>query len=438
MKPRIVKSLPIVAGLLILGLVVWVGLLVAQSFLKYNPTAARKVGAGVPVKVASAAMEELPEVIGATSLAEPTLSIDVKSQVAGKIKAVPAEIGQMVSKGAKLVELDPMLFIVAAKSAEDELAKAKTDVENNKLSWERNSYLYSHGVVAKVTLEAAALTLDTSQSNYTKAQEALVVARKNLEHVNVLAPDDGVIMKRPTSDRIASPGETVAIGDVLLSLGVMRFIMVAAQVPQEKVDSVYVGQTAEVVFDSYPSLILSGQVQKIDPQTDPLNRTFKAYIKVAAKLVPTGKAPAQKKMPAGQRAGQFDAASGEKAPGTQPPAQGASRSSSNSKIPELKLTPGLSAYARLQYKRTMLMIPRLAVVKNAGESTVFVVENSRAHLRRVRTGVELSRNVEVLSGLKPGDQVVYYGLLGLKDNDSVNLQAFENSDRGQEPNGKDK
>jgi membrane fusion protein (multidrug efflux system) len=86
----------------------------------------------------------------------------------------------------------------------------------------------------------------------------------------------------------------------------------------------------------------------------------------------------------------------------------------------------------------MLTVPRLAVVKNAGESSVFVVENSTAHLRRIRTGVELSRNVEVLSGLKAGDQVVYYGLLALKDNDPVNLQALGNADEVQESNRRGK
>jgi hypothetical protein len=157
------------------------------------------------------------------------------------------------------------------------------------LAWERTAYLYSQEVVAKVALEAADLILNTSQANYAKAQETLVNARYNMNHVNIFAPEDGVVMKRPSSDRISSPGEVVANGDIVLSLGVMRSIMLAAQVPQEKIESVYLGQKAEIVFDSYPSLILLGQVQKIDPQTDPLTRTFKAYIKVDAKPMPAGK-----------------------------------------------------------------------------------------------------------------------------------------------------
>jgi multidrug efflux pump subunit AcrA (membrane-fusion protein) len=262
-----------------------------------------------------------------------------------------------------------------------------------------------------------------------------------MNHVNIFASEDGVVMKRPLSDRISSPGEVVANGDIVLSLGVMRSIMLAAQVPQEKIESVYLGQKAEIVFDSYPSLVLLGQVQKIDPQTDPQTRTFKAYIKVDAKPMPTGKKGTVSglgvvPLDSSAKKGEVDYLASKL--GAQPPPTQETAGSSPSKIPELKLTPGLSAYARLQHKRTMLTVPRLAVVKNAGESSVFVVENSTAHLRRIRTGVELSRNVEVLSGLKAGDQVVYYGLLALKDNDPVNLQALGNADEVQESNRRGK
>jgi multidrug efflux pump subunit AcrA (membrane-fusion protein) len=57
-----------------------------------------------------------------------------------------------------------------------------------------------------------------------------------------------------------------------------------------------------------------------------------------------------------------------------------------------------------------------------------VVEDGHAHVRRVRTGVALLHSVEVVSGLKEGDQVVCYGLLGLKDGDPVNTRAYEGTD----------
>jgi len=166
----------------------------------------------------------------------------------------------------------------------------------------------------------------------------------------------------------------------LFTLGDTRSIMVVADVPEEKAGNVRIGQKAEVVFDAYKNWILTGEVEKIDYQTDSEKRTFHAFIKVAD--------------------------------------------------PESKLKAGLAAYARLDDKRRAITIPRLAVIDNAGEATCFVVEDQHAHLRRIRTGASLLERVEVVSGLKEGDKVVYYGLLGLKDNDPVNTstQLFEGTD----------
>lgn len=374
-------------GLLVLGVVVWRGFSILENYLKYNVEAARNTGMGVPVKVTVARMEEFPEMIGANSLTEPIVTIDVKTpetlKVGGMVKTVYVDLGRMVSKGDKLVELDPTLYVAAVKSADAQVVKTKTELKNSALYMERISTLYTEGVVAKLTLEQATLSVDKARSEHAKAQEDRVVAQYNLAQIVVLAPTNGVIMKRPGEgsqivDRIVSPGEFVSAGDKLLTMGEVQSIMVVAQVPEEKVGSVHLRQEAEIVLDSYPTLVLSGHVEKIDPQTDPEKRTFKAYIRVDDPK-------------------------------------------------KLKLTPGLAAYSRLQHKRQALTIPRLAVIKNAGEASVFVVKNSRAHLRRIRTGVELLHKVEVLSGLKPGEQVVHYGLLGLKDKDLVNLETYNSS-----------
>lgn len=386
MKIKTVRFLWISLGLVAVCLVAWVGLFFVQARAKYNVDAARNAGIGVPVKVAEARIEELPEVIGASSLAETTSVIAVNTHLDGWIKAVYVNIGQVVSKGDKLVELDPKLFVAAVKTAKDNLAKAKTDLGNSRLSWQRTSNLYYQGVVAKVTLEEAVAAWRKAQFDYTKSQEEFEVAQYNLERVVISALADGVVMGRSggsvrdpieAARPIVNPGEVVRANDSLLSLGELRSIIAVANVPQEKISGIYIRQKAEVVFDSYPNEVLSGHVEKIDPQIDPETRTFKAYIKLDK--------------------------------------------------PKPTLKPGLSAYARLQHKRDVLTIPRTALIKNAGESTVFVVENSRARLRRVTTGVEVSGKVEVVSGLKAGEQVVYYGLLGLKDNDRINLQTLSGS-----------
>src|SRR3990172_13330523 len=196
MKRKTGRFLWVLGGLLLLGLVVWVGLLVAQTYLKYNVKVARKTGTGVPVKVTAAAIEEFPEVIGANSLAEATLTIEVETQVSGRIKAVPVDVGTTVSKGETLVELDPPLFLAAARSEQDNVAKTKAELEksiklsvttreelkaafaaaqdnlvktqtelpNSQLSWTRSKVLYDHNVIAKAELEAAEAKVSSAKA----------------------------------------------------------------------------------------------------------------------------------------------------------------------------------------------------------------------------------------------------------------------------------
>jgi multidrug efflux pump subunit AcrA (membrane-fusion protein) len=434
------RVLWLLGSLVLIGLLLWIGSIVLETRRTFNPESARRHGNGVAVKVAAAAVEDLSEVIGANAITEPTLSVDVKAEVSGRVKVVTVDVGKTVGPGDRLAEIDPMVYTAAFKFAQDNVVKTKSDLDkitqqsvtlreewkaalaaareglaraqvelqNAEVATKRSKALYDQQVIAKAELEAtegrvavakaaqatavqdltkaqdqvanADVTIqalqDTAKSNYTKALEELTRAEQDLGNVVVKSPVAGVVMKRPAGpgqlvERIVSVGEFVSKGAVLLSLADLQSVMVVANVAEEKVGSVQLGQEAEVVFDSYRESVLTGRVEKIDPQTDPEKRTFKAYIRV--------------------------------------------------QDPKLKLTPGLSAYARIKNPNRALAIPRLALVRNAGEASVFVVENSRARIRPIKVGAELAQKVEVLEGLKEGDQVVYFGLLGLKEDDLVNV-----------------
>jgi RND family efflux transporter MFP subunit len=373
MKKKILAAIWSVGGLVVLALAIWMGILMAADHQKYSAASARESGAGVPVKVSAVTVEEFPDVIGAHSLAEPTATIDVKTQLGGRVLDVYSDLGKVVAKGDRLVSLDPTLYRAAVTAAEASVARGKTEVENTRVYLERVSNLFAQGVIPKVQVEEASLRLDMARQEYTQSQEELERARYELRNVVVTSPVAGVIIRR-----MVNPGEAVKAQDSLFSLGDTRSIMVVAEVPEEKAGNVRIGQKAEVVFDAYKNWILTGQVEKIDFQTDAEKRTFKAYIKVAD--------------------------------------------------PESRLKLGLAAYTRLDDQRKALTIPRLALIENAGEATVFVVEDGHARLRRIRTGVSLLHSVEVVSGLKEGDQVVHYGLLGLKDGDPINPRAYEGTD----------
>ncbi|HWP45779.1 MAG TPA: efflux RND transporter periplasmic adaptor subunit [Candidatus Limnocylindrales bacterium] len=205
--------------------------------------------------------------------------------------------------------------------------------------------------------------------NYTTALQALAKARYDLDNSIVRSPIVGVI-----TERNINPGEIIGGtgGTSLLVIGNIQPAMVVANVAEEKLTSVHLGQTAKVTLDSLPNEVLEGTIVKIEPNTNTDTRTFKAHIRVDN--------------------------------------------------PNRILKPGLSAFARIQNSRTVPTVPKVAIVDSAGKASAFVVgTDSIAQLRYVKVGSAGDGLVEILSGINEGENVVTIGQTLLKDGDKVRI-----------------
>jgi len=332
-----------------------------------------KAESAVPVRVAPAKMEALSEIIGANSTVEPISFVNVKARVTGNVETVAVDLGDLIQPGQILLNIDPTLLLAAEKSGQAEMTKVSNELKNSRLNLERQTALFSQNLIATVDLENARASLDSARFEYARCLEQMTTIRQNLKYTTVSSPLAGVI-----KDRNVNPGEMVQDGDLLFTVGRIDSIYVVANVAQEKLSRVNIGQEAEIVFDSFPHEVITGYVGKIDPSTDLETRTFRTYIKV--------------------------------------------------KNPQLRFKPGLSAYARLKYQHYSLTIPSLAVIERGGEAIVFVVENSRVHLRPVKVQPGPLGKSKVIEGLKEGEEVVYYGLKSLKDNDTVDAKKAGGKD----------
>lgn len=371
-------------GRLKLGLVLSVAALLAavtigalvldvKTYLKNDVKAARVAGTGVIVKGEKSRLERFTEVIGANSLLEPISTIRMTARVSSTVKKVYVDVGQLVKKGDLLAELDQELLLANIKTLEAALASNRLDLENSRIMLDRQTDLFEQGIIAKKDLEIAQLQVATSQAAYTAGAYALEKARIDMEMGTVIrAPLAGIVQTRNIN-----PSEIVREGDSIVNIGRLDKAFVDAQVAEEKIGTVHLGQTAEIVFDAYPNEVIRGEVAKIDPAIDPATKTFRTYVKIDN--------------------------------------------------PDLKYKPGLSSYTRLQYRRSALTIPKMSVITRAGQATVFVVEDSRARLRSVKVEPATFGRVAVVDGLSEGDVVIYYGLLKLEDGDLVQLELLPTS-----------
>ncbi len=157
-----------------------------------------------------------------------------------------------------------------------------------------------------------------------------------------------------------------------MKIGSLDSVLLAAKISEDKMGSVQLGLTAEAGFPSFPGERFEGKVVKIDPNIDPLTRTFTTYVEI--------------------------------------------------KNEGFRLKPGLSGFARIRRSaKNVLAVPSIAILNPSGEqASVFVVgSDSHATLRKIRPGIVVDAMTEVRDGLQEGEKVVTVGQLYLKNNDKV-------------------
>ncbi len=178
---------------------------------------------------------------------------------------------------------------------------------------------------------------------------------------------DGVVLRRD-----GEIGEIAEAGQILFRVGVPKPLHVVAEVNEEDVPGVAVGQTVLFRTETFPDRRLEGKVSEITPMGDVTAKTFR--VKMA--------------------------------------------------LPDdTPLQPGMSVEANIisREKPDALLIPADALRGNA----VFVVQDSRAVRREVSVGIRGTRTVEILSGLSEGERVVTPAATDLKDGARIRVVSSQ-------------
>jgi RND family efflux transporter MFP subunit len=348
----------------ILGILV---LATAVHIIDTTPARARLVNAPTPVETVVAKKQNLDEVIGGSGSVEQAQTVQLTSQVTAEALEVPVKIGDIVKKGALLVRMDDRLI-----QAQLEANRAYVESNNIKIKDAGNQVARYKALEQKKMgtaseLEKSEIALADAKEALAKATLSLRQAEIDLEHVRMVSPFDGIVL-----ERLVNPGETTHREQIVMKLGSLSTVLLAAKMSEEKMHSVQLGLQAEASFPAFPGERFEGKVVKVDPNIDPVTRTFTTFVEI--------------------------------------------------KNDDFRLKPGLSGFARIRRSaKDVLAVPSIAILNPSGEqASVFVVDaNGRANLRKVRPGVVVDAMTEVRDGLKEGEKVVTVGQLYLNNNDKV-------------------
>lgn len=197
----------------------------------------------------------------ATGTVEPVHVARVGANVSGRIEQVLVHEGDAVVEGEVLAILDNREAGAAVRELEARLEYATSDVE-------RYRRLFRSG-------NTSAASKDQSEANFRSAEAALEAARVRLQEHFIRAAISGDVMR---SEMQLDVGDLVTAGKVLFVLGNPSHLWVEAEVDEEDIPRVMVGQKALIRADAFEGQALEGRIEEITPFGDPIARTYRVHI----------------------------------------------------------------------------------------------------------------------------------------------------------------
>ena len=301
-------------------------------------------------------------------------------KVAGTINNAPVQIGQRLSAGDLIAEIDPASYVLQAQQAQASLVEAQANNRRATANYERTKGLYANDNASLNDLESARAQAESAGAVVGAASKALEIARLNVSYTRLTVDTDCSIasLNIEVNENVAS-GQQVAV----VSCG--DAFEVTLDLPESLIGSVDETTPVSVHFGSIPDQEFSGMISEIAVALAAGSAAFPVVIKIAESH------PSLRSGLAADVTFQFDSAADE----------------------------------------GRVVIPVIAVVKDPNGTFVFIAEpaeiEGEAIVRhRTVTLGELSQlGIEVVDGLDVGDRVITAGVSIIRDGQRVLMPFSE-------------
>ena len=303
------------------------------------------------VAVVSPARGPAVQAVYATGTVEASITIRIAPQVAGRLFELKADEGQAVKAGDVLARLDDSDLRATVSELEARAAYATQQHE-------RVSTLLEKGWVAKDKFDLAKTELDAARQAARRASELL-------RFMQLKTPADGRIIRRD-----GEVGDFIPVNQPVFYLAKAGVpLRISADVDEEDIPLVKVGQKALIRSDAFPSQVFTGEVNEITPKGDPVARSYRVRIELPA---------------------------------------------------DTALMIGMTAETNIvtAEKQDALLVPASAV----SGGSVWVVRGGKLESVPVRIGIKGRDRVEAATGLSQGDMVVIDPPKGLRPGEAVRIQ----------------
>lgn len=369
---------------------------------------------GKEVETAAVNTSTIVETVSATGKIQPEIEVKISSEVSGEIISLNVKEGQVVKKGDLLVKINPDLYTSSYNRSVSNLAGTKAGLSQAdatfneaKTSYERNKILFQKGIISKSDWDKSVATFEGAkaarQSAYFSVKSATATvneAKDNLGRTTIYAPADGTIsvLNVELGERVL--GTQQMAGTEILRVANLNNMEVEVDVNENDIVKIKEGDLANVEVDAYLKKQFKGVVTSIsNSASSTLTADQVTNFKVKVRIL---------------KESYQDLLEGK--PETYSP-----------------FRPGMTATVDIitKTKTNVLSVPISSVVVKSDTAAVkeikvedpkdqkqeapksdkklecvFVKVGDKAKIKIIKTGIQDDTNIEVISGLKKGDQVI--------------------------------
>jgi cobalt-zinc-cadmium efflux system membrane fusion protein len=294
---------------------------------------------------------------------DPTKVVRIFPPASGRVMAIEVKPGDQVRRGQVIATLSSS----DVASAQSDFAKANAEAERTARAMDRQKVLFEHGAVAEKDFLDARAQADEARAELARAKQRL-----ELLNVSPSAPTDLVTLTSPANgvvtDVSAAPGEfskSLESASPMITIADLNTVWMVGDVYEKDVSKVSRGKPVTITLQAYPGQQWAGHIESLSGMLDPTTRTLKVRVPLLN--------PGQRLKP--EMFGDIHVSTG---------------------------------------SHRTLVVPTAAIVREGSATTVFVKGAEKTEERRVAVGETVDGHVEVLDGLREGDEIAADGAELLK------------------------
>lgn len=220
----------------------------------------------LPYRYATVERGDIRAAVAATGALSAVTTVQVGTQVSGRVVATYADFNDRVTKGQLIARIDPTLLEQAVRDAQAGLERSRALYQQADVEYQRNLGLFKEKVLTEIEFDTTKYAREVAAANVKSAEVALERARQNLAYTEIYAPIDGIVVERNVD-----VGQTVAASlsapQLFLIANDLARMQILASVAESDIGAIHKGQPVTFTVQAFPEQSFTGTVQQVRLQS---------------------------------------------------------------------------------------------------------------------------------------------------------------------------